>query len=1404
MNIFKCIICLVAVLSWEWGTATAQTVSSSVKQDIVKVSGVTSDSQIGSLPVGNIETTNVYKDGLGRAVQTVALQASPNSNNDIVQVFNYNNLGQQTMSYLPYVDNTGVYPIGGYRSTGIADQGSYYGSNNTSSNPNKVANDSAPYSQQVFENSPFQRVFESGMVGNGFQTSGGTGTQHYKTQNVRSNVPGDNVLQWGNNGTYIGDYGPNVLSVSDITDEDGAETLIFKDVDNHIILKRQLANQTVNNVFETYFDTYCIYNAAGAISYIIPPKAIAMMNVSQSYSISPTAISNLIFSFQYDNRGRLIQKNMPGVAPIYIIYDPMGRPVLEQDGNLRLKNQWSYSKYDYKGHVISQGIYTDNINIATSNQSGQAAMQAYMASSAIVSAYQSSWYETRTNSVATGYYTNTVFPTKNNDGTGSALLDLGYSYYDNYSLTQKVNPDYTYQNQNLSATEGGVQYTEAGATTAPTTGLVTMIRKKTIGAGFNNNYIWLINVVFYDKNLHPIQVQSNNQLNYTAATNTTTEVVTDYMTNLPDFTGKPLVTKVVKNAGAAGTTTILTVATYDTHNERLLYLDQTYNNQPTTRIASYEYNEMGQLVKKNLAPYTGTAISANVALGPANSLTSTSPPTTLTASNSIVISSGPAGSTGAAQSFVVPAGATFSATIIPTALQSVDLRYNIRGQLISINNSTLTNDNGITNNDSNDLFGMQIMYDLPDGALLNAKASYTGKVSGVKWMTVDEKFNKTNERSYTYNYDLLNRLVSANYGERLSGSSANFNLNPDGFDENGITYDENGNLLTLNRNSSSVGASSYTQIDQLVYSYSSLTMPNQLANVSDANNSNSAQYTGYGFYNLTGITTLAATTTHYQYDPNGNLTSDPYKGITIGYNGLNKTDNIQMVTGPKGAVISPGYRFINYTYDASGTLIRKQQYDLGTLVTTTDYIGGFVYLTQGTGTPALSYFPMSEGRVINSAGTSIPEFIIADQQGNARFSFQAQGATGIKIIQENSYYAFGLIMPNSPISMPTLPNKRLYNGGAEWQNDYSNLPDYYQTFYRNYDAGLGRFVGADPMGESASSMTNYQYANNNPISFNDPLGNTSNSASFDGGCDGCTVSNTSGVTTIDVPDPPTGNTGDQGGSGPGGDGYNPFYYYTGPGPKQKAAVRAPTEHYTNFITPNGGLSVTGDSQALDGFSSISLANYDLDNGINAITEASATSASDGLDRTFDISDNDLKSDIWQGMLNSSNAYNPFIGSSATVSSSANANSGGNALFGSTQTLKSGIEYDPLNTVIGTFNLSTYSSVSHSGGEHLLNGNVTTFLNQRGKSTTSDSNVNLFVYHFKITSDIGYEIELGTDSWNINYGLSWEKGLSIGAAVNGHGFDSSYMPNAGGVLLIGAGIVDPELIPVVIKQLATSK
>jgi len=356
---------------------------------------------------------------------------------------------------------------------------------------------------------------------------------------------------------------------------------------------------------------------------------------------------------------------------------------------------------------------------------------------------------------------------------------------------------------------------------------------------------------------------------------------------------------------------------------------------------------------------------------------------------------------------------------------------------------------------------MQFLYDLPDGGVFNTPY-YSGRLSAVKWMTKDGNGNNSNERSYAYTYDNLDRLTASSYAERI-GSTGGFGTNVSAYDESGITYDENGNIQTLNRNS--VVSGSIAQVDKLQYTYAA-SNPDSLINMADGLTAN---YTNVGFRNLTG------STANYAYDLNGNLTTDPYKGLTLAYDVLNKTDKITVNTSTN--------RWIDYTYDGSGSVIRKRVYDNNMLQTTTDYIDGFVY-TNST----LAYFPMPEGRVVNNAGTLTPEYIITDMQGNARISFNNTGTGGTaKVVQENSYSGFGLVLANSAVSGGS--NKNLYNGGSEWQNDYSNLPDYYQTFYRNYDAEIGRFISTDPEPESSESMTPYQYAGNDPVMMNDPMGN---------------------------------------------------------------------------------------------------------------------------------------------------------------------------------------------------------------------------------------------------------------------------------------------------------------------------
>lgn len=239
--------------------------------------------------------------------------------------------------------------------------------------------------------------------------------------------------------------------------------------------------------------------------------------------------------------------------------------------------------------------------------------------------------------------------------------------------------------------------------------------------------------------------------------------------------------------------------------------------------------------------------------------------------------------------------------------------------------------------------------------------------------------------------------------------------------------------------------------------------PNQLSAVTDS------AANALGFYYKSGNTGF------YTYDTEGNLLTDPYKGLSTKYtNVLNKCDSITLT----------GTGLVTYTYDAGGNILRKNTYNNGgTLTSSLDYIGGMVFSSG-----VISYMAMPEGRVLYNGTALVAEYIISDQQGNARMSFQDNGSGAVQVNQENSYYAFGEVLAGSPVVPPAIPNTNLYNGGAEWQNEFGNLPDYHQTFFRNYDPEIGRFTGADPKPESADGMTVYQYAGDDPVNKNDPMG----------------------------------------------------------------------------------------------------------------------------------------------------------------------------------------------------------------------------------------------------------------------------------------------------------------------------
>ncbi|WP_367330320.1 DUF6443 domain-containing protein [Sphingobacterium multivorum] len=951
--------------------------------EIVKTDGIKQPELLYTLDINKKTTIIEYIDGLARPIQNILQKGSPNQK-DIVQPIAYDQSGRNSTQYLPFVAGS---TDGTFKPNSLNLQQAFYQNGNS----DKIVDDVKPYFQKVYENSPMQRILKQGNLGDGFQPN-----QRSKSASFRTNVASDNVRVWKADGTSSVFYSPSSLQVSESVDEDGNKSLVFTDKVGRVILQRIQADNIVNGVSRPFLETYYIYNDVGRLKFMISPKAVAQMQTTGVWNLTGNLLNELVFSYVYDELGRVVEQKVPGAAATFIIYDDADRPILIQDANLRANNKWYYKKYGNKQQPISEGIYT-NTTYTT-----RATMQAYVSS---LKLNNRNWEERAAGT--TFGYSNQIFPTTN-------VEELIYYYYDDYDFNKDGVQDFSYQSQLL---EGEV------ASSNNVKGYLTGIKKKIV-----SGTTWLTKVYFYDKKGNQIQELGNNQMFATVA---------DSKTVVKDFTGKILRSKTVKASSSSSKTTVLTTLNYD-HSDRLKVISESYNGAAPIQLAAYEYNELGQLIKKSLHALGGTvATKDHIELSAADNVAS-GQSKVIVAAKSILLKNG----------FVAAQGSLFTAKINPGYLQSVDYRYDIQGRLTSINNSSLSVDN--KNDDTDDLFGMEIFYNGIDNGIGNT-AYFNGRISGIKWRTKTPLENNPKEASYRYNYDKVGRLVNASYLDRASGGTWG---NAGAFDEKGISYDENGNIVSLTRNVMLNG--NISAMDNLVYTYQG----NQLTNVSDGASASQ------GFKNLTGSNAA------YNYTSSGNLSADPKKGISIEYNILNKDEKI--------IVSSVAGRFIKYSYDGAGILLSKQIYDGNVLKTTTNYSDGFVF-ENGT----LAYFRMPEGRVRNTGAGLKPEYMLTDYQGNVRVSFEEKDGKAI-VRQDNGYYPFGLLMPGNTV--PSQPNKNLYNGGSEWQNDFADLPDYYKTHFRNYDAAIGRFIGVDSRANENPFVTPYHYGLNNPVFYNDPLG----------------------------------------------------------------------------------------------------------------------------------------------------------------------------------------------------------------------------------------------------------------------------------------------------------------------------
>ena len=271
-------------------------------------------------------------------------------------------------------------------------------------------------------------------------------------------------------------------------------------------------------------------------------------------------------------------------------------------------------------------------------------------------------------------------------------------------------------------------------------------------------------------------------------------------------------------------------------------------------------------------------------------------------------------------------------------IDSMIYDYNIRGWQTGINKEYV---GGGTSH----YFGQELNYDNTASAVPGsgyAAAQYTGSIAGLTWKTRGD----STKRKYDFTYDNVRRLTGATFNQNTGGGWSTSLVN---YTVNNISYDANGNIMTMNQQGFKWNGSAL--IDQLSYSY--LPASNKLSQVGDAANDPLSQL---GDFHFNGT----KQSTDYSYDANGSLVSDNNKAIDkIVYNYRNLPELIHV----------NGKGNITCTYDAAGNKLSRVVVDsLSRHLTTTLYLNGFVYQHSDTittltpGVDTLQFVLHEEGR----------------------------------------------------------------------------------------------------------------------------------------------------------------------------------------------------------------------------------------------------------------------------------------------------------------------------------------------------------------------------------------------------------------------------------------------------------
>lgn len=514
-----------------------------------------------------VKLTTQFFDGLGRPLQTVLKEGSQQSGStlkqDLVSPVMYDDYGRESFKYMPFVysESNGAFKMDPFVQQAVFMQGQY-----------GAQGESNFYSKSEFDGSPLNREIKTMAPGINW-----AGADRGVQKKFFTNTAADDIKMWevsnvtfnGSFGTYLlstegisGRYADGVLYKAITTDEHGAQVIEFYDKEGKLLLKKVQLDKSPTKTdngsgvgYDGWLSTMYIYDLAGRLRCVIQPEGVKLLRQT-AWVLDATLLNQQCFRYEYNNRGLMVMKKVPGAGEVRMVYDKRDRLVMTQDANMRTGDNWLVTKYDSYNRPVETGTWNSAIEFPD-----------HLSAAAISESYP----------VTTGLYTLTL------------------THYDDYlGLPASLSDYLSTWNSNFSTTYNSWPYPQNPLKESNIKGKVGWTQTRILGTG---NFIYSVN--YYDAKDRVIQIQSTNVLGGV-------DVVSTQYT----WAGQPLVIVQRHQKPGSGTASEhiqVTKLQYDELNRVVSVrksVTSTINgvtkSNPEVEIIRNEYDKLGQLVSKKI------------------------------------------------------------------------------------------------------------------------------------------------------------------------------------------------------------------------------------------------------------------------------------------------------------------------------------------------------------------------------------------------------------------------------------------------------------------------------------------------------------------------------------------------------------------------------------------------------------------------------------------------------------------------------------------------------------------------------------------------------------------------------------------------------------------------------------